>query len=269
MKNGYDQFFDKAKKTRGPKASVTKANKQPSPKADPTSAEQYLRAALHVREKSQRSRKNTPWTAIIMSLGIVSFAALGYFYPNKLESVLSEFNITLFSSVEAADGKANPAQAKAGGGDKNAAATDLATNVQCPEAKGYTEEELSHFNKLNERKKELDLREAELTSLEEELHKQKLEIETRISKLEQIRENVATVLKERVGIDEQRVATLVDFYSNMKPKQAAEIIATLNEDLAVEILGKMKKKNAADILNLLEPAKARTFSEKFTGYKRR
>jgi flagellar motility protein MotE (MotC chaperone) len=269
MKNGYDQFFDKAKKSRGPKTPNIKGKKSQSPAVDATSAEEFLRAALHVREKSQKSRKNTPWTAMVISIGIVAFAMLGYFYPNKLESVLNEFDITLFGSVSAADGKEIPAQAKAGGADKNAASSAVATNVQCPEAKGYTEEELSHFNKLNERKKELDLREAELSSLEEELHKQKLEIETRISKLELIREDVASVLKERVGIDEQRVSTLVDFYSNMKPKQAAEIIATLNEDLAVEILGKMKKKNAADILNLLEPTKARAFSEKFTGYKRR
>jgi len=128
---------------------------------------------------------------------------------------------------------------------------------------------LSHFNKLNERKKQLDLREAELLSMEEELHKQRKEVEARILKLEHIREEVAGVLKERVEVDEQRVATLVDFYSNMKPKQAADIITTLNEDLAVEVLGKMKKKNAADILNLLEPTKARAISEKFTGYKRR
>src|SRR5690606_18816118 len=104
----------------------------------------------------------------------------------------------------------------------------------CPEVKAFTEEELTHFNKLGETKKELGHRKAELSSLETELHKKKEEIEKRIVKLEQIRRDVASTLKERVDIDEQRVGTLVDFYSNMKPKQAAEIFGKLNEDLAVE-----------------------------------
>ena len=53
----------------------------------------------------------------------------------------------------------------------------------------------------------------------------------------------------------------------MKPGQAANIISTINEDLAIQVLSKMKKKNAAQILNMIEPAKARVLSEKFAGYK--
>ncbi|MNL86247.1 hypothetical protein D3C87_2148790 [compost metagenome] len=55
----------------------------------------------------------------------------------------------------------------------------------------------------------------------------------------------------------------------MKAPQAAKIFETMDEDLGVEILGRMKKKNAADIMNLLKPEKAQIFTEKFAGYKRR
>jgi flagellar motility protein MotE (MotC chaperone) len=58
-------------------------------------------------------------------------------------------------------------------------------------------------------------------------------------------------------------------YSNMKAPQAAKVFETMDEDLAVEILGRMKKKNAADIMNLLKPEKAQILSEMFAGYKRR
>jgi flagellar motility protein MotE (MotC chaperone) len=57
-------------------------------------------------------------------------------------------------------------------------------------------------------------------------------------------------------------------YSNMKPPQAAKVFETMDEDLVVEILGRMKKKNAADIMNLLKPEKAQIISEKYAGYKR-
>ncbi len=60
----------------------------------------------------------------------------------------------------------------------------------------------------------------------------------------------------------------MELYSNMKPKQAADVIGSINEDLAVEVLAKMKKKNAAEIMNLLTPEKARILSEKYTGYRR-
>jgi flagellar motility protein MotE (MotC chaperone) len=83
-----------------------------------------------------------------------------------------------------------------------------------------------------------------------------------------MRRDIASVLKERVQSDETQVNKLVDLYSTMKPKQAADIIGSLQEDLAVEVLGKMKKKNAAEVMNLLPADKARGLSEKLTGYKR-
>ena len=39
-------------------------------------------------------------------------------------------------------------------------------------------------------------------------------------------------------MDEQKVTQLVDFYSNMKPAQAANIISKINEELAVQVLTK-------------------------------
>ena len=49
--------------------------------------------------------------------------------------------------------------------------------------KEYSAEEISHFVKLNERKKELDAREEELSRLEAELLNQKAELEKKMAKL--------------------------------------------------------------------------------------
>jgi flagellar motility protein MotE (MotC chaperone) len=105
--------------------------------------------------------------------------------------------------------------------------------------------------------------------LEEELQRQKVELDKRIQQLEGVRRDIASILKDRVEVDQQKVDKLVDLYSNMKPKQAADVMSSLNEDLAVEILSKMKKKNAAEIMNLLPPEKARILSEKYTGYQQK
>ena len=289
--SGYDQFFKKAKDSKGTEKPAATVNAKPSPAnsankkssspraqaARAAAGEDALRAAFKVPPKRGRREKNgfpiVPTLVVMIGFGC---AGWGYFYPDMADKALSSIEISLFSTGLAAENETNGAGAAANSAETKAGATATsaegaagARGAECVTQKGFSEEELSHFNKLNERKGELDRREAELNLLEEELHKQKSEVEARVLKLEQIREDVAGVLKDRVEIDQQRVATLVDFYSNMKPKQAADIFATLNEDLSVEVLTRMKKKNAADILNLLEPAKARALSEKFTGYKRR
>ncbi len=55
----------------------------------------------------------------------------------------------------------------------------------------------------------------------------------------------------------------------MKPQQAAKVFESMDEDLAIEILGRMKKKPAAEILNLVKSEKAQVLSEKYAGYKRK
>ena len=130
-------------------------------------------------------------------------------------------------------------------------------------------EELDHLSKLREKKKELDAREEEINRLDAELQKQKIDLEARLKDLRETREQISKMLEDRVKNDESKVETLVQMYSNMRPPQAAKVFETLDEDLAIDILGRMKKKSAADIMNLLKPEKAQIFSEKFAGYKRK
>ena len=137
-----------------------------------------------------------------------------------------------------------------------------------PDIKEWTPEELSFFNKLNDRKIELDQRESELSRLEEELQRQKAELDGKIKQLESMRVEISKTLKTRVATDQVKVDKLVDVYSNMKPQQAAKVIENLDEDLAVEVLDKLKKKNAAEILNVMDSKKARRLSELMTGYQR-
>ncbi len=137
---------------------------------------------------------------------------------------------------------------------------------KAPDVRQWSAEEISFFKKLGERKESLDRREAELVKLEEELQKEKKGLDERIRQLESMRKEITTKLKDRVVQDQEKVAKLVDVYSNMKATQAARVIETLNEDLAVTILDKLKKKNAAEILNSMSAAKAKKLSEMLTGY---
>lgn len=128
--------------------------------------------------------------------------------------------------------------------------------------------ELNHLSRLKERKLELDKREEEITKLEDELGKQRQEIELKLKELEEIRRSISSTLETKVQADDQKIQDLVQFYSNMKPPQAAKILESLDESLVVKIIEKMKKKSAAEIMNLMKPEKAQAISEKYAGYRK-
>lgn len=278
MSADYKQFFKNAKANAGGAKPMKREVPRTTPNKKTRDTEDEIRKAFGMApQKKKRVTKvsDVPIVSILCLCLLIS--GFGWYTVDSeyFDKLLGHVQISIFGQALAkegageADKTANNSKEKVVHAEKSAAASDPATASNPSEKSSWTQEEISHFSKLNERKEELDLREKELSELEEELQKQKLEVEKRIRELQDVRDQIATLLKDRVDVDKEKVGTLVEFYSNMKPKQAAEIIATINEDLAVEILGRMKKKNAAEIMNLLEPNKAQGLSEKFAGYKRR
>lgn len=269
MSDGYKQFFkaaQDAKRGAPPKTPPqAKEKKKFSVKSEPT-AEQILRQALG---KPVRKKPPVPWRAVG---GLsVSLALLGFYLaaPEYVENLYKKVEIRAFGPASAKSTEpAEKSKGKPAAGEKAAEAGKSDGKAKNPDDTSLSAQDLSHFEKLRQRKEELDMREKELAQLEEELQRQKVELDKRIAQLEDMRGQIAQVLKDRVEVDQEKVNKLVDLYSNMKPKQAADVIGTINEDLAVEVLAKMKKKNAAEIMNLLSPAKAKTLSEKYTGYRR-
>ncbi|RYZ70123.1 MAG: hypothetical protein EOP05_13780 [Proteobacteria bacterium] len=272
------------------------------------SPEDQLRREIAIRSKARKSasmkkRQAFPvFPAIVAVVAIIS-CGIGYFQPELVDSGLVA--ISNFSGIEiSAFGSANASEAEAAkkgagktpakqtakqeakrspdaekisvGGAPDAAklgaglaGTEVAAKTETPaDIRSWSDEELSFFNKLNDRKKELDLRESELAKLEEELQKQKTELDGKIKQLEDMRTDISKTLKTRVAVDQEKVEKLVQTYSTMKAQNAAKIIETLNEDLAVEVMDKMKKKSAAEIMNMMDAKKARRISELLTGYQR-
>ena len=128
-------------------------------------------------------------------------------------------------------------------------------------------DDADYLFKLAERKKVLDQREEDLNKMAAEIEKQKLEIEEKVKKIEETRSKISSVLEEKIKTDDAKIDTLVQMYSNMKPQQVAKVFETLDEDLVIDILSRMKKKVAGDILNLIKPEKAQIFAERFAGYR--
>jgi flagellar motility protein MotE (MotC chaperone) len=261
-KTGYDQFFTAAQSA--------KLGTQPAAKSKSAAP---VRPAPRKAPMLKASRRNKPFPLTpVLTGGVFVCFGLGFLWkPEPVERFLDRIEVKVMGEVSAEEAPAAAAKPAAGAPPaeaKTSAAAEGEKPAEGAKSGQAVSEDLSYIEKLKSRKEELDLREKELNQLEEELQRQKAEVDARVRQLEQMRRDIASVLKERVESDETQVNKLVDLYSSMKPKQAADIIGSLQQDLAVEVLGKMKKKNAAEVMNLLPSDKARELSEKLTGYKR-
>ena len=234
-----------------------------------------LRGQLRRKFLSQKNskRKSSRGVITVCTLSLILFA-MGYQNSEAVDRWLSSVEIKLLgaalaNSEASAAKKEAGAPSAAGTGDKASGQEATTGRAQGSGEKTteLSEADMGHFQKLMVRKKELDAREAELQRIETELAEQKSKLDQRLQELEKTRRSITSVLEERIKADEQKIDNLVQMYSSMKPQQAASVFEKMDEDLAVEILGRMKKKSAADILNLVKAEKAQILSEKYAGYR--
>lgn len=232
--------------------------------------ENKLKRADNIKPQ-RKKRKSLPLSSIIGCLFLVGGSWYGYNYSDEIENAFSKVEIQLFGSAIAQNTSTNTAKNVSPAGTKQeqfSSEKSLAKKTDNINFQNMTPEELALFRSLEERKRQLDAREGEIKKLEEELHKQKMELDKKLAQLDQLRGQIGNQLEERVKTDSEQVDKLVAFYSGMKPQKAAKIMETINEDLAIEVLKKMKKKEASEIMNMLEPAKAQKLSERFAGYRK-
>ena len=75
---------------------------------------------------------------------------------------------------------------------------------------------------------------------------------------------VLAMLEEAKGVKDQKLKHLIDVYSNMNAKQAAKVLETLDNTIAVKILAGMRGRQAGDVLNNMEAKKAAGLTEMLT-----
>ena len=287
MTNGYQQFFKKAQENAnisGPNSNKPKPKIRrfdiklaaTPPKSKPSMSGPETRQAMmdelrnRMKKKPKKLRKKVPIHVLAVAFLGLFASGVGLWKYDLVEKYAKNVEVSMMTYAGAEEKSATAKKEEAPASPVvTDAKTEAAPAVPLEPVKHeYTDEEINHFSKLNERKRELDAHEEELNRLEAELAKQKTELEKRLKDLENTRRQISSVLEEKVKADDTKVEALVQMYSNMKPQQAAKIFETMDEDLAIDILGRMKKKPAAEILNLVKSEKAQILSEKFAGYKR-
>jgi flagellar motility protein MotE (MotC chaperone) len=103
----------------------------------------------------------------------------------------------------------------------------------------------------------LEKRTMELKVLEEEVDK-------KIEQLNQLRQQIEDLLAEKDAEELNRIEELARMYERMNADKAAQILASIDEQLAVAILGVMRTKAAAGILNNMDREKAASLTSTFS-----
>lgn len=110
---------------------------------------------------------------------------------------------------------------------------------------------------LNRKQEELNRKEQELKALQTELNK-------RLEEMQILEVRLQTMLKDAEQTKDAKYRHLVDVLSNMKSRQAAEVLETLDEKIAVRVLAGMRGRQAGEILTYAKPTKAARLAEQLS-----
>ena len=118
---------------------------------------------------------------------------------------------------------------------------------------------------LTQAYKDIKAREEELASKEKQLKTLEAAIRKDLGKIEKaLKES-----KEQFGLKENQIKknvdSLIKVYSTMKPAEAANLIAAIDQHLALQIISGMKSKVAGQVLSQLDVKVAKAITEKLAG----
>ena len=120
---------------------------------------------------------------------------------------------------------------------------------------------------LEEERKVIALKEKELKTLQEEADKKIELLDKKLVELKDLQTKIETLLAEKDVQEVKKTKNLSLIYAKMTPDRAALAMATIDEQLAADLLANMKVKSAAKILDRMDKLKASQLSTTFTTIK--
>lgn len=120
---------------------------------------------------------------------------------------------------------------------------------------------------LEEEKKVVALKEKELKTLQEEADKKIVLLDEKLAELQKMQEKIEELLAQKDAEELKKTKELSLIYAKMTPDRAALAMASLDGQLAADLLANMKVKSAAKILDRMDKAKASQLSTTFTTIK--
>ncbi len=110
----------------------------------------------------------------------------------------------------------------------------------------------------------LKYKESELLRKEEELMMLRQQMDLRMDDLNKLEGKIEGMVNDVTDNQNQKYQHLINTYTNMKARNAAQALSTLDEKIAVQILSGMKSQQAGEIFSYMEPMHAARLSEAMT-----
>jgi flagellar motility protein MotE (MotC chaperone) len=145
--------------------------------------------------------------------------------------------------------------------------TRVADDTACPapdmiaEQAGLSQYEIQVLRSLSERRTKLDTREASMDTREMTISAAENRLNDQISELKRLEGSIETLLASLDDKNDEQLASLVKVYESMKPKDAARIFNSLDDQLMLGLADRMKPASMAAVLADMDGARARTLTQ--------
>ncbi len=167
----------------------------------------------------------------------------------------------VFEGAQAWAQEAVPAGAAAAAPAATAAICAL-TPEQLAQQAGISPAELRIMQSLSARRTELDARDADLASMLPLLATAEQKLDAKVAALEAVKAEVRVLLGQVSEQEKAENDRMVAVYSAMRPREAARVMATLDDDVRLPVAAAMRPRSLAAILAQMDPAEARSLTEK-------
>ncbi|WP_420471462.1 MotE family protein, partial [Brevundimonas sp. FT23042] len=143
-----------------------------------------------------------------------------------------------------------------------AAAVCALTPEQLAQQAGISPAELRIIQSLSARRAELDARDTDMASMLPLLAAAEQKLDARVQALEAVKAEVAAMLGQVDEKQKEETDRLVAVYSAMRPREAARVFTTLDDDVRLPVAAAMRPRTLAAVMAQMEPAAARELTEK-------
>lgn len=116
-------------------------------------------------------------------------------------------------------------------------------------------------NSLSLERENLARRQENLARKEQELRVLEGELSKKLEEMHMLEGRIGQMMKDAEDKQGAKLKHLVDVLSNMKSKQAASVLETLDPKIAVKVLSGMRGRQAGEILTFVKPEKAAQLTE--------
>lgn len=135
---------------------------------------------------------------------------------------------------------------------EQAAAAATSNSSADPDDAEQSSAQVDVLTSLSKRRSELDSRERDLDMRENLIAAAEKRVDGKIDSLKQLQASIQGLLQQRDAAEQKQLDALVKTYSSMKPKDAARIFDSLDENVTLSVAAQMKPDVLAPIIGAMQ-----------------